>query len=111
MNEEELKRMDFNTYVKFFNEGELIANISTLKTSYTAKKYNDLVLIIENIALCKTYEEDECHQYPEWYCRNIKLDDILALIETKIHKKTEYVKVFSHEDMCSITNDYVFLLK
>ena len=111
MNEEQIKALDFNEYIRLFNEGQLIANISRLRESYTAKIYSNLLLINEVIELCKTYEQEECDRHPKGYCDKIDLNDVLALIETKTNKKTEYIKVFRHEDMCSIVNNYVFLLK
>ena len=111
MNEEQIKALDFNEYIRLFNEGQLIANISRLRESYTAKQNGNLVLINEVIQLCKTYEEDECRQHPNWYCGKVTLDDVLLLVETKTHKKTEYVKKFTKEGTCDIINNYIFLLK
>jgi len=111
MSEKELKGLEFNEYVKIFNEGETILNTNKLRESYIAKRNGNLLLINETLLLCKTYEKNECLQHVNGYCSKIDLNDILDIIETKLKKKVEYVKRFHFENICSITNDYVFLLK
>ena len=111
MNEEELKKLEFNEYIQLFNEGKMIYETTRLKESYTVKLFRNLLLIKEVLSLCITYEEDYCKEHPKYYCTRIDLNDILTLIETKLNKKAIYIKNFNREDMCSIINDYVFLLK
>ena len=111
MNVESLREINFNEYIDFFNKGETIYSTTRLKQSYTAKLYNNLLLVNEIIELCKTYEENECKQHPSWYCGRVTLDDVLIFAETKTHKKVEFVKKFTKEDICNIINNYIFLLK
>ena len=111
MNENTLKEISYNEYINLFRKGELILNINRLKESYTVKKNGNLVLIFENINLCITYEKDYCTEQPKYYCNRIDLNEVLNMIETKLKKKLEYIKKFEFQNMCNITNDYIFLLK
>ena len=111
MSEEVIRKLSFNEYVEMFSKGKMIYSTTRLKQSYTAKVFQNLLLINEVLSLCVTYEEDYCKERPEWYCSRINLDDILTVIETKTKKKTEYVKKFTKEDICNVINNYIFLLK
>jgi len=111
MNEEELRKLEFNEYIQIFNEGKTLYNITRLKESYMIKLFKNILLVNEILSLCSSYEEEECKRHPNWYCSRVDLNDILTLIEEKLNKKAIYVKKFNHEDMCSITNNYIFLLK
>lgn len=92
-------RVDIFEFNKMFNKGEQIFSISTKRSFFDARVFNDMLLVYEIQYYCK-----------DSGIRN-ELDAVLDIIQNKLQKDIILIRMRKDEEMCQNVYHYVFLLK
>ena len=91
-----ISTFEFN---EMFNKGEQIFSISTKRSFFDARVFNDMLLVYEIQYYCK-----------DSGIRN-ELDAVLDIIQNKLQKDIILIRMRKDEGMCENIYHYIFLLK
>jgi len=94
-----IRKINIFEFNEMFNKGEQIFSISTKRSFFDARVFNDMLLVYEIQYYCK-----------DSGIRN-ELDAVLDIIQNKLQKDIILIRMRKDEGMCENIYHYIFLLK
>jgi hypothetical protein len=94
-----IRKINIFEFNEMFNKGEQIFSISTKRSFFDARVFNDMLLVYEIQYYCK-----------DSGIRN-ELDAVLDIVQRRLYKNAVLISFRKDEGMCENIYHYIFLLK